>query len=87
MGYFDNIYSASPDKLPHRARVVYMYLRDRAGKKSYCWPAINTIASDLQLSCSTVRRAIKDLIKVRMIEKESRFRQFQSPNECNPFLF
>ena len=20
-------------------------------------------------------------------EKESRFRQFQSPNECNPFLF
>ena len=27
MGYFDSIYS--DDNLPHRAKAVYMYLRDR----------------------------------------------------------
>lgn len=31
MSYFNHIYSASPDELPHRAMVVYIYLRDRAG--------------------------------------------------------
>ena len=29
MGYFDSIYSS---ELPHRARAVYMYLKDRANK-------------------------------------------------------
>ena len=27
MGYFDHLYKASPDELPSRARVVYMYLK------------------------------------------------------------
>ena len=31
MGYFDSIYAAD---LPHRAVTVYMYLRERATKKS-----------------------------------------------------
>ena len=31
MSFFGEIY-ADPD-LPHRARTVYMYLRDRAGKR------------------------------------------------------
>lgn len=75
MSYFKDIYSASPDELPHRARAVYMYLRDRAGKGSDCWPAINTIASDLQLSRSTVKRALHDLVKAGLIEKEVRYRE------------
>jgi hypothetical protein len=32
MSYFDHIYTASPDELPHRARAVYIYLRDRTGQ-------------------------------------------------------
>ncbi|WP_313180839.1 helix-turn-helix domain-containing protein [Lacrimispora sp.] len=75
MSYFNHIYSASPDELPHRARVVYMYLHDRTGKKSDCWPAIKTISSDLQLSRSTVKRALNDLVKARLIEKEPRYRE------------
>ena len=75
MSYFKNIYSASPNELPHRARTVYMYLRDRAGKKSDCWPAVKTIASDLQLSKSTVKRALNDLVKAGFIEKEARYRE------------
>ena len=46
MSFFGEIY-ADPD-LPHRARTVYMYLRDRAGGGS-CWPGVKTIARDLCL--------------------------------------
>lgn len=36
MSYFDHIYTASPDELPHRARAVYIYLRDRTGQGQDC---------------------------------------------------
>jgi len=75
MSYFKHIYSASHDEIPHRARTVYMYLQDRAGKKSDCWPAIKTIATDLQLSRSTVKRALNDLVKSGFIEKAPRYRE------------
>ncbi len=75
MSYFNHIYAASPDELPHRARTVYIYLRDRAGKGTDCWPAVNTIAADLQLSRSTVKRALHDLVKAGLIEKELRYRE------------
>lgn len=75
MSYFGNIYAASPDELPHRARAVYMYLKDRTGAKSDCWPAINTIAKDMNLSRSTVKRALHDLTGAGLIEKESRYRE------------
>lgn len=51
--------------LPHRAVSVYIYLFDRADKNGECWPAIPTIAKELKLSESTVRRASKDLKKSR----------------------
>ena len=75
MSYFGNIYAASPYELPHRARTVYMYLKDRAGKGQDCWPAVKTIASDLQLSRSTVKRALHDLVRAELIEKEPRYRE------------
>ena len=65
MSYFRSIYAAPPDELPHRARAVYMYLKDRAGKGTDCWPAVNTIAADMQLS----------LTRFGLIEKEARFRE------------
>lgn len=61
-------------ELPHRAVSVYMYLNDRANKDGKCWPAIPTIARELKLSESTVRRAIKDLIKAGLIITEQRYR-------------
>ena len=75
MSYFRELYSASPDELTHRARSVYMYLRDRAGKGADCWPAVNTIAADLQLSRSTVKRALTDLVKAGFLEKEACYRE------------
>jgi predicted transcriptional regulator len=52
-----------------------MYLKDRAGKGKDCWLSVNTIAADLQLSRSTVKRALNDLVKAGLIEKEPRYRE------------
>jgi Uncharacterized membrane-associated protein/domain len=72
MGYFTSIYA---EDLPHRAKAVYMYLRDRADKNGQCYPAIPTIARDLKLSRSTVKRAIADLEKAGRLSREQRWRE------------
>ncbi|MEG0893129.1 MAG: helix-turn-helix domain-containing protein [Oscillospiraceae bacterium] len=73
MSYFNHLYNASLEEFPHRARAVYMYLRDRAGKEQDCWPAVNTIAPDMNLQC--VKRALNDLTSARLVEKEARYRE------------
>ena len=61
--------------LPHRAVSVYIYLADRANKDSECWPGIRTIAKELKLSESTVRRALNDLRRAGLVETEQRYRE------------
>ena len=73
MSYFGSVYADA--ELPHRARAVYMYLRDRADGEGKCWPAIKTIAADLKLSRSTVKRAITDLEQYGYLEKKHRYRE------------
>lgn len=82
MGYFSSIYAMD---LPHRAKVVYMYLRDRADKTGKCWPAVRTIGRELGLSRSTVKRALKDLEKAGLLGKEPRYRENGS-SSSNMFL-
>ena len=72
MGYFDSVYHSD---LSHRARAVYMYLKDHADGKGQCWPGIRTISTDLRLSRSTVKRALDDLYKAGLVSKESRWRE------------
>lgn len=72
MGYFSSIYAAN---LPHRAVAVYMYLQDRADKECKCWPSIATIARELGLSRSTVKRAMKDLEQAGHLERKTRLRE------------
>lgn len=60
--------------LPHRAFVVYIYLKDRANKDGVCWPSVNRIAADTKMSAATVRRVVKDLRKAKLIETEQRYR-------------
>ena len=72
MGRLDHIYRS---ELPHRAVSVYTYLSDRANKEGECWPAIPTIARELKLSQSTVRRALQDLRKAGLISTEQRLRE------------
>ena len=72
MGRLDHIYRS---ELPHRAVSVYTYLADRSNKEGECWPAIPTIARELKLSQSTVRRALQDLRKAGLISTEQRLRE------------
>lgn len=58
-------------ELPHRAVAVYIYLADRTNENNECWPAIPTIATDLKLSASTVRRGIRDLKKQGLLKPSS----------------
>lgn len=71
MGRFDFLYKMD---LQHRAVTVYIYLADRANRAGDCWPAIPTIARELKLSQSTVRRALQDLRKAELLETEQRYR-------------
>ena len=72
MSYFQKIYRS---ELNHRARAVYMYLKDHADKQGTCWPGIKTISRNLGLSRSTVKRALDDLCGAGLVVKESRWRE------------
>ena len=65
MAYYDSIYY--DQELNHRAKAVYIYLKDHANKAGTCWPGINTIAAGVSLSRSTVKRALDDLVKAGLV--------------------
>ena len=73
MSYFDTIYADR--NLPHRAKTVYMYLRSMSASKGECWPGIKTIAADMHLSRSTVKRALNDLERHGYIQRTPRYRE------------
>lgn len=63
------------EDLPHRAKAVYIYLRDRSNKEGFCWPGVKTIAKELKLSTRTVQRAIRDLEQAGLITRHFRYRE------------
>ena len=71
MAYFQNIYHSD---LSHRARAVYMYLKDHVDSEGRCRSGIRTIAAELGLSRSTVKRALHDLEQHGYLQKDSRHR-------------
>ena len=72
MSYFGTIYADT--ELPARAKAVYMYLRDRSDAEGKCWHGIKTIAADMKLSRSTVKRALADLERSGHLKKVPRYR-------------
>ena len=73
MSYFSEIYG--DPELSARAKQVLVYLHDRANKDGESWYAINTLAKDLSLSRSTIKRALAELIRQGRVEKQVRFRE------------
>ena len=63
MSYFGSIYA--DQELSHRAKTVYMYLKDRS---------VRRIAEDLKLSRRTVQRALADLERHGFLERTHRRR-------------
>lgn len=72
--------------LPHRAKLVYIYLLDRADKEGKAWPGLNTIARELSLSRSTVKRAIRDLEQAELLKKEAHYRENGSATSNRYYL-
>ena len=72
MSRLDFLYSSD---VSSKAVAVFLYLLDHANKQGECWPAIPTIAEELKISESTVRRAVKELKKAGLLTTEQRFRQ------------
>ena len=75
----ENKVDAERPPLPPRAVSVYMYLKDRSNSAGSCWPGIKTIARDMNLSRSTVKRALADLEQHGYLAKLPRYR----PNGSN----
>lgn len=65
MRKLDKLYKSD---VPHRAKLVYLYLFDRMDKERMAWPAIGTMAKELSLSRSTVKRALDDLEQAALIQ-------------------
>lgn len=83
MGRLDFLYQT---ELPHRAKLVYIYLHDRQDSEHKAWPGINTIARELSLSRSTVKRALNDLVKAGLIRKEAYYRENGSATSNRYYL-
>ncbi|MDD3228120.1 MAG: helix-turn-helix domain-containing protein [Oscillospiraceae bacterium] len=66
---------AYASNLKSRALSVLIYLIDRSNKDLTCFPAVPTMAEQLHISVSTVKRALKELIDAGYIRKEARFRE------------
>lgn len=63
-------------EISDKSVLVYLYLCDRANRKDKsCFPSMRTISRDLNLSLSTVKRALQELIKRGYVKKENRFRE------------
>ena len=73
MSYFDEIYG-DPD-LSAKAKLLLVYLHDRADKSGESWYAIGTMARELSLSRSTIKRALAELVSQGRVEKYSRLRE------------
>ncbi|MEJ8737966.1 helix-turn-helix domain-containing protein [Erysipelotrichaceae bacterium HCN-30851] len=72
MDYINSIYASG---LKLRAKAVYMYLKSRSDKDGKCFPSIKTIAKDLDISQSTVKRALRELESNGYIKKVARYRE------------
>ena len=73
MSYFSEIYN--DPELSAKAKQVLVYLHDRANQDGESWYAIGTMAKDLSLSRSTIKRALAELIRQGRVKKHIRFRK------------
>lgn len=88
MNQFEMKQRAYQSPLKSRALQVLLYLIDRSNKEQTCFPAVPTIARQLHISVSTVKRAMRELVEEGYVKKESRFREGNRGQTSNLyFLF
>ena len=77
---------AYQSSLKSRALSVLIYLIDRSNKDLTCFPAIPTMAEQLHVSMSTVKRALHELVDAGFIKKETRFREKNRGQTSNLYI-
>lgn len=77
---------AYQSSLKSRALSVLIYLIDRSNKDLTCFPAIPTMAEQLHVSISTVKRALHELVDAGFIKKETRFREKNRGQTSNLYI-
>ena len=66
----------SDTELTPKAKLVYLYLCARAGRESNsCFPSVKTIGRAVNLSESSVKRSLNELLERSYITKVPRFRE------------
>lgn len=75
MNQFEMKLLAYQSHLKSRTIHVLLYLIDRANKELTCFPTVPTIGKELHISVSTVKHAMRELVKIRYVAKENRFRE------------
>ena len=71
MGKYEELYKIV---VSSKGKLVYFYLEDRKDADNVAWPALNTMARELSMSRSSVRRAIQELEKIGLVRKEAHYR-------------
>lgn len=67
----------------HRALQIYAALAVyRNYKTSVCTPSVNTLANNLNVSASTVKRGLEELCEIGLIEKRARYKDHGGKNSC-----
>ena len=77
---FDWVIPFFEERLKRRLKNTYdvrtrLRIKDRSDAEGQCWPAIKTIGAELGLSRSTVKRALDDLCKAGLLQKDPRWRE------------
>lgn len=73
MSWFDTIYA--DNNISAHAKAIYMYLKHRGNAEGKSFPSVPTMARELHLSQSSVRRALTELVEHRYIERDPRYRR------------
>lgn len=66
---------AYASNLKSRALSILIYLIDRSNQNLTCFPAIPTMARELHIGVSTVKRALHELVDAGYIQKDARYRE------------
>lgn len=86
MNQFEMKKLAYQSQLRNRALQVLLYLIDRSNTEQTCFPAVPTISRELHISISTVKRAMRELVEVGYVAKESRFREGNRGQTSNLYI-
>ena len=65
-------------------RTIDVYLQGGSSWEGVCWLAVSTMAWELKMSYSTIKRALRDFVRegLLMIEKRQRESRADSSKKC-----